>query len=128
MHLDIPRNVRIADAPELPGKTKPREVFKNHSLKFRFASHRVDILDATRRAREIEIQQRRIGMAEIQSAGSGWSAERKTGGVESFPDMMILIGNECPPDPSRPRTRHPRALLKPVFESQGMPALVSPAI
>ena len=57
----------------LPGESKPCKIFKNSGLEFRPAAGRVDVLDAQQqkpsgRARQIEIEQRRIGMAEMQVA------------------------------------------------------------
>jgi hypothetical protein len=57
----------------LPGNAEPSKVFVNCILVFRTAPRRIDVLDpqqqsATRTPREVEIQQRRIGVAEMQTA------------------------------------------------------------
>src|SRR3979409_994508 len=56
-----------------PGEAEPGEVLIDRGLEFRPATGQVDILDPQQkspaaRARQIEIQQRRIGVAEMQIA------------------------------------------------------------
>jgi hypothetical protein len=63
-----------------PDDAEPGEVLVNRGLEFRLAARRVDILDAQQEAsagltRQIEIQQRRISVAEMQIAVR---ARRKT--------------------------------------------------
>jgi hypothetical protein len=60
-----------------PGQAEPFEVFKYRSLEFRPAPRRVDVLDAeqkssTARARQLEIQQRRKSVAEMEVAIGAW--------------------------------------------------------
>src|SRR5947207_14847069 len=57
----------------LPGDAEPGEILIDRGLEFRPAAGRVDVLDpkqepAARLPRQIEIQQRRIGVAEMQIA------------------------------------------------------------
>ena len=57
----------------LPGNAEPGEIFVDRGLEFRPAARRVDILDAQQEpsagsARQVEIQQRRIGVAEMKMA------------------------------------------------------------
>src|ERR1700722_9306138 len=63
-----------------PGNAKPRQILINRVLEFRLAARGVDILDAQQEAsagaiREVEIQQRRVSVAEMQIAVRTW---RKT--------------------------------------------------
>src|SRR5438309_10767728 len=56
-----------------PGDPEPADVFINGSLEFRPAPRRIDILDAQQKSsasltRQIEIQERRIGVAEMKVA------------------------------------------------------------
>jgi hypothetical protein len=73
------RRVIIREMPglpphrRLPREAEPAEILINRGLEFRLAPDGVDILDAQQQsaagaARAIEIQQRRIGMAEMKIA------------------------------------------------------------
>jgi len=60
-----------------PGDAEPSQILINRVLKLRLASGRVDILDAQQepaagQARQIEIQECRKGMAEMQIAIGAW--------------------------------------------------------
>src|SRR5262245_62248265 len=65
--------LRLPPHRRFPGNAKPREIFIDRRLIFRPAACRIDILDAQHEpaavlTREVEIEQRRIGMAEMEIA------------------------------------------------------------
>src|SRR5262249_25125741 len=65
--------VRLPPHRRFPGKAEPGEVFIDRSLVFRPAARRIDILDAQQKpsaalARQVEIEQRRTGMTEMEIA------------------------------------------------------------
>src|SRR5438874_5489817 len=65
--------LRLPTHRRLPGNAEPGEVFIDRSLIFRPAARRVDILDAQQEssaplACQVEIDQRRTGMAEMEIA------------------------------------------------------------
>ena len=76
--LPIARKMlRLPPHRRFPGYPEPGEVFVDRRLEFRPAPGRVDVLDpqqepAAGPARQIEIQQRRIGVTEMEVAVRAW--------------------------------------------------------
>src|ERR1700694_3426044 len=87
----------------LPGDAEPGEVFVNRGLEFRPAAGRVDILDAQQELpaglmSQIEIQQRRISVAEMQITVR---ARRKAEEGLWHYFCLVIAGLDPPIHPSR---------------------------
>src|SRR5262245_49114372 len=88
--------LRLPPYRRLPGEAEPCEIFVDRGLIFRPTACRIDILDAQHEPaavlmREVEIEQRRIGMAEMEIAVR---ARRKSENGWRHLSLLVMAGQK----------------------------------